>query len=58
MTERRWDNELQLWIYDDDVNMALNQAQLAVNELYNGDRAWAERWLVRAYEANQGRVKK
>jgi hypothetical protein len=32
---------------------ALNQAHLVIDEYYNGDRAWAERWLLRAYEANQ-----
>jgi hypothetical protein len=35
------------------VDMALSQTLLAIDEYYNGDRAWAERWLVRAYEANQ-----
>ena len=35
------------------VTLALNQATLAIDEYYNGDRAWAERWLIRAYEANQ-----
>ena len=32
---------------------ALDAARLAIDELYNGDRKWAERWLVKAYEANQ-----
>jgi hypothetical protein len=35
------------------VDMALNQTLLAIDEYYNGDREWAELWLVRAYEANQ-----
>ncbi len=35
------------------VDDALNQAHLAIDEYYNGDRVWAEQWLLRAYEANQ-----
>jgi len=52
MTDRRWDSELQQWIYEDDVYKALDAAQHAILEYHNGDRAWAERWLIKAYEAN------
>jgi hypothetical protein len=55
--DRRWDTELQRWVYGIEVSDALNDAQAAIFEYYNGDRDWAERWLLRAYEANQG-VKK
>lgn len=53
MSERHWHSELQQWVHDDDVNMALDAAHLAILEYHNGDRAWAEQWLLRAYEANQ-----
>ncbi len=52
-TDRRWDTELQRWVYGIEVSDALNDAQTAIFEYYNGDRDWAERWLVKAYEANQ-----
>jgi hypothetical protein len=51
--DRRWDTELQRWVYGIEVSDALNDAQTAIEEYYNGDREWAERWLVRAYQANQ-----
>ena len=51
--DRRWDTVLQRWVYGIEVSDALHDAQTAIFEYYNGDRAWAERWLVRAYEANQ-----
>ncbi len=53
MTDRHWDSELQQWVHAEDVSKALDAALLATEEFYNGDRAWAERWLIRAYEANQ-----
>jgi hypothetical protein len=37
-----------------DVEDALNAAQLAIDEYYNGDREWAERWLLKAHEAGKG----
>jgi hypothetical protein len=36
-----------------DVSEALDAAQLAIEEYYNGDRAWAEEWLLRASEAQK-----
>ena len=36
-----------------DVSAALDAAQLAIEEYYNGDRAWAEQWLLKAMEANR-----
>ena len=36
-----------------DVSEALDAAQLAIEEYYNGDRAWAAIWLLKAYQANQ-----
>lgn len=56
MTGRHWDSELQQWIYDDDVYKGLDAASLAIAEYHNGDRAWAERWLIRACEANEGKT--
>ncbi len=53
MTDRRWDSELQQWVYDGEVSEALDAAQLAIREYYNGDREWAERWLLRAAVANE-----
>ncbi len=32
---------------------ALDAAELAIDEYYNGDRAWAEEWLIKALEANK-----
>jgi hypothetical protein len=36
------------------VDDALCAAHLAIDEYYNGDRVWASKWLVAAYEANKG----
>ena len=36
-----------------DVSEALDAAQLAIEEYYNGDHSWAEGWLLKAYKANQ-----
>ncbi len=49
-SERHWNGER--WVYDSEISDALDAAQLALTEYYNGDRAWAERWLLRAHEAN------
>lgn len=38
------------------MSEALDQAQLAIYEYHNGDRGWAEEWLLKAYEANQEKV--
>jgi hypothetical protein len=35
------------------VSDALDAMELAIDEYYNGDRAWAEEWLLKALEANQ-----
>lgn len=53
MIDRHWDSELQQWMYEADISSALDEASLALDEYYNGDRAWAERWLLQAHEANQ-----
>lgn len=53
INDRRWDSVLQQWVHDDDVNTALDAARLAIDEYYNGDRSEAERWLLKAYAANQ-----
>ncbi len=42
-----------LGLMPDLIDRARDAAILAIDEYYNGDRAWAERWLLRAYEANQ-----
>ncbi len=51
--DRWWNTALQQWVYPHDINDALDAAALAIDEYYNGDRTWAEEWLLRAYEANQ-----
>lgn len=33
--------------------LAIDAAHLAIDEYYNGDRAWGEQWLLKAYAANQ-----
>lgn len=50
---RHWNTDAQEWIYGADVSEALDAAQLAITEYYNGDRAWAERWLLNACAANR-----
>jgi alcohol dehydrogenase class IV len=35
------------------VSDALDAMELAIEEYYNGDRAWAEEWLLKAMAANQ-----
>lgn len=40
---------------DTAVNEALDLATLVIDEYYNGDRAWAEEWLLKAAEANRER---
>jgi hypothetical protein len=41
------------WVYPAEVSAALDAAQLAIDEYYNGDRVWAEQWLLNAMEANK-----
>ena len=36
-----------------DISSALDAATLAIDEYYNGDRAWAEEWLLKAMKANK-----
>lgn len=39
---------------DTAIETAVDLAQLAISEYYNSaDRTWAERWLLKAYAANQ-----
>jgi hypothetical protein len=52
-TDRHWHTGLQRWVWPSEVTDALNQAQLVIDEYYNGDRAWAEAWLLKAHEANK-----
>jgi len=51
--DRYWHTEMQAWVWDSEVNEALDAAQLAITEYHNGDRAWAEQWLIQALEANR-----
>lgn len=52
--DRHWDSELQRWVWPADIDDALNAAQVAISEYYNNpDRSEAERWLLKAYAANQ-----
>ena len=53
--DRRWDSELQRWIYGIEVSDALHDAQTAIFEYYNGDREWAEAWLLKAMAANKAK---
>lgn len=39
--------------HDAEVNEALDAAELALDEYYNGDREFAEKWLLKAVEANR-----
>ncbi len=41
--------------YQADVNDALDAAQVAIDEYYNGDREWAEAWLLKATTANKAK---
>ena len=52
---RYWNGEK--WVYPTEVLTALDAARLAIEEYYNGDREWAESWLMKAYEANQDQKK-
>jgi hypothetical protein len=49
---RHWNGKQ--WVYPAEVSEALDAAVLAIDEYYNGDRAWAEEWLLKAAEANIG----
>jgi len=57
MNERYWSSEGQRWVWPGEIEAALNEAELAIMEYHNGDRAWAEQWLLKAYEANQEKAK-
>ncbi|MGO9682202.1 MAG: hypothetical protein ACLPTZ_06340 [Beijerinckiaceae bacterium] len=39
--------------YDDEVREALDAAELAIDEFYNGDKKWAETWLLKAFAVNK-----
>ncbi len=52
MSDRSWNTKLQEWVYEADIQEALDAAQLAITEYHNGDREWAERWLTKAAKAN------
>ena len=39
--------------HERDVADALNAVHLAIDEYYNGDREFAEAWLLKAMEANK-----
>ena len=54
MSDRHWNGDR--WVWECDVSEALNAAQLAIDEYYNGNRDFAEAWLLKAYEANQPKV--
>ena len=38
-----------------EIQEALDAAELALLEYYNGDREWAEAWLLKAMAANKKR---
>ena len=38
------------------IDEAIDQAHLVIDEYYNGDRKWAERWLLRAYVMSDGSI--
>jgi len=52
-TQRLWNTELQRWVYPAETEAALNAALLTIDNYYNGDRVYAERWLLAAYDVNQ-----
>jgi hypothetical protein len=37
---------------ESDIQDALDAAQLAIDEYYNGDRDWGAQWLLNAHKAN------
>ncbi len=39
--------------HDDEVREALDAAELAIDEFYNGDKKWAETWLLKAFAVNK-----
>ena len=39
--------------HDDEVQEAIDAATVAIEEYYNGDREWAEQWLLKAMKANE-----
>lgn len=53
MSDRSWNSKLQDWVYDADIQEALDAAQLAITEYHNGDREWAECWLIKSSCINQ-----
>lgn len=44
--DRHWNGEE--WVHDDELYEALDAAALAIQAYHNGDRAWAEKWLLKA----------
>ena len=40
-------------LHEDNIAAALNAAHLAIDEYYNGDREFAETWLLKAMKANK-----
>lgn len=38
------------------IDEALEKAELAIDEYYNGDREWAENWLLKANRANKAKI--
>jgi len=51
--DRFWNTALQRWVYPNEIQSALDEAEMALDGYYNGDRTSAEKWLLIAYEANQ-----
>lgn len=47
-------SEIRQWLSDNpQIDEAVRAAHLALDEYYNGDCAFGEAWLLKAYEANQ-----
>ena len=39
--------------HDGEVQEAIDAATVAIEEYYNGDREWAETWLLKAFAVNK-----
>lgn len=50
---RLWNTILQRWVYPNEMQAALDAAEMVLDGYYNGDRTSAEKWLLVAHEANQ-----
>ena len=45
--------EIERRYHSADIGNALNAAHLAIDEYYSGNREWAEKWLISAWNAGR-----